>query len=230
MSLYPQIPNPGQDQSYLNSTSHSHSHSHYQSQSQHSHQQYPQHIHPHQSHHSQQVNSHLRSLGSSSPSETSIDPITPPMPHDPMQAMNHISVRRDSELTNDDDQSQSQGQSVGGDNIQCKWNQCQYRSPNPEDLYEHLCNQHVGRKSTNNLCLTCAWEGCGVKCVKRDHITSHLRGMSNQFTRCWIVVVLTDSSHTPQTPPMSGLRQDLQATSGFEKARTNPHDRASPTS
>lgn len=91
-----------------------------------------------------------------------------------MQALNHISVRRDSEVTNDDEQGQMQN-GVGGDNIECKWKSCQYRSPNPEDLYEHLCNQHVGRKSTNNLCLTCGWEGCGVKCVKRDHITSHLR-------------------------------------------------------
>ena len=48
----------------------------------------------------------------------------------------------------------------------------------PEDLYEHLCQDHIGRKSTNNLCLTCHWEGCGVVCAKRDHITSHLRGES----------------------------------------------------
>ncbi|PWN37106.1 uncharacterized protein FA14DRAFT_106099, partial [Meira miltonrushii] len=39
----------------------------------------------------------------------------------------------------------------------------------------HLCNDHVGRKSTNNLCLSCKWEGCDVTCAKRDHITSHLR-------------------------------------------------------
>jgi hypothetical protein len=49
----------------------------------------------------------------------------------------------------------------------------------PEDLYEHLCQDHIGRKSTNNLCLTCHWEGCGVVCAKRDHITSHLRGESS---------------------------------------------------
>ena len=182
MSLYPSIPVPGQDQSYLNSSSHSHSH--YQQHAQHQHQHYPhqQHIHSHQSQ-QQQANTHLRSLGSSSPSETSLDPITPPMPHDSMQALNNISVRRDSELTNEDDQNQG---GVGGDNIECKWKQCQYRSPNPEDLYEHLCNQHVGRKSTNNLCLTCAWEGCGVKCVKRDHITSHLRGVFTR-SRLWVV-------------------------------------------
>jgi hypothetical protein len=60
--------------------------------------------------------------------------------------------------------------------ISCKWKDCSYSAPGPEDLYTHLCETHIGRKSTNNLCLTCAWEGCGVKCVKRDHITSHLRG------------------------------------------------------
>lgn len=59
--------------------------------------------------------------------------------------------------------------------IDCKWKDCSYIAPTPEDLYSHLCETHIGRKSTNNLCLTCAWEGCGVKCVKRDHITSHLR-------------------------------------------------------
>lgn len=59
--------------------------------------------------------------------------------------------------------------------IRCKWKDCTYSAPGAEDLYTHLCETHIGRKSTNNLCLTCAWEGCGVKCVKRDHITSHLR-------------------------------------------------------
>lgn len=34
---------------------------------------------------------------------------------------------------------------------------------------------HVGRKSTNNLCLTCAWGTCRTTTVKRDHITSHIR-------------------------------------------------------
>ncbi|KZO95963.1 hypothetical protein CALVIDRAFT_455728, partial [Calocera viscosa TUFC12733] len=44
-----------------------------------------------------------------------------------------------------------------------------------ELLYIHLCNDHIGRKSTGNLCLTCKWKDCGVSCAKRDHITSHLR-------------------------------------------------------
>ncbi|ORX90988.1 hypothetical protein K493DRAFT_155591, partial [Basidiobolus meristosporus CBS 931.73] len=39
----------------------------------------------------------------------------------------------------------------------------------------HLTNDHVGRKSTSNLCLQCRWEGCQVTTLKRDHITSHLK-------------------------------------------------------
>ncbi|KAK6907456.1 hypothetical protein I203_101450 [Kwoniella mangroviensis CBS 8507] len=59
--------------------------------------------------------------------------------------------------------------------LKCRWNDCQHVAASPDELYDHLCNAHVGRKSTNNLCLTCGWKNCGVKCVKRDHITSHLR-------------------------------------------------------
>jgi len=33
----------------------------------------------------------------------------------------------------------------------------------------------VGRKSTNNLNLTCQWGNCRTTTVKRDHITSHIR-------------------------------------------------------
>ncbi|KAI8835335.1 hypothetical protein BC829DRAFT_365390, partial [Chytridium lagenaria] len=44
-----------------------------------------------------------------------------------------------------------------------------------EALYLHLCNDHVGRKSTNNLCLYCHWANCAILCAKRDHLTSHLR-------------------------------------------------------
>ncbi|KAK9362623.1 hypothetical protein V1504DRAFT_387346 [Lipomyces starkeyi] len=57
----------------------------------------------------------------------------------------------------------------------CQWAACGDRFENAEDLYNHLCDFHVGRKSTNNLCLTCAWGNCRTATVKRDHITSHLR-------------------------------------------------------
>lgn len=38
-----------------------------------------------------------------------------------------------------------------------------------------MCERHVGRKSTNNLNLTCQWGACRTTTVKRDHITSHIR-------------------------------------------------------
>ena len=38
-----------------------------------------------------------------------------------------------------------------------------------------MCEKHIGRKSTNNLCLKCSWGTCDTKTVKRDHITSHIR-------------------------------------------------------
>ncbi|KAI8995952.1 hypothetical protein BC832DRAFT_535602, partial [Gaertneriomyces semiglobifer] len=47
-----------------------------------------------------------------------------------------------------------------------------------EQLYNHLCEDHVGRKTTNNLCLTCRFPDCldtPRTYSKRDHITSHLR-------------------------------------------------------
>ncbi|KAF8578999.1 hypothetical protein K439DRAFT_428781 [Ramaria rubella] len=57
----------------------------------------------------------------------------------------------------------------------CQWDACSKVAPDPEALYAHLCNDHIGRKSTNNLCLSCKWKDCGTTCAKRDHITSHLR-------------------------------------------------------
>ncbi|ORY06990.1 hypothetical protein K493DRAFT_202681 [Basidiobolus meristosporus CBS 931.73] len=57
----------------------------------------------------------------------------------------------------------------------CLWDECGLVFTDPEALYSHLTDDHVGRKSTNNLCLTCHWGGCKVSTVKRDHITSHLR-------------------------------------------------------
>lgn len=57
----------------------------------------------------------------------------------------------------------------------CKWGNCSTIFDTPERLYDHLCDEHVGRKSSNNLSLTCQWDNCGTSTVKRDHITSHLR-------------------------------------------------------
>ncbi|RPB24139.1 hypothetical protein L211DRAFT_849269 [Terfezia boudieri ATCC MYA-4762] len=60
-------------------------------------------------------------------------------------------------------------------NLTCQWSGCSEKFDSAEDLYNHLCDVHVGRKSTNNLCLTCAWGTCRTNTVKRDHITSHIR-------------------------------------------------------
>ncbi|KAF2860734.1 hypothetical protein K470DRAFT_270569 [Piedraia hortae CBS 480.64] len=62
-----------------------------------------------------------------------------------------------------------------GDNLVCLWNACGVRRDSPKSLYDHVCLDHIGRKSTNNLSLNCHWGNCDVTTVKRDHITSHIR-------------------------------------------------------
>lgn len=59
--------------------------------------------------------------------------------------------------------------------FRCQWKGCSLIFDAPEVMYEHLCDDHVGRKLSNNLSLTCYWDNCGTTTVKRDHITSHLR-------------------------------------------------------
>ncbi|KAI1089660.1 hypothetical protein F5B19DRAFT_466273 [Rostrohypoxylon terebratum] len=61
------------------------------------------------------------------------------------------------------------------DSLQCRWTGCSEKFNSAETLYEHICEKHVGRKSTNNLNLTCQWNQCKTTTVKRDHITSHIR-------------------------------------------------------
>lgn len=82
-----------------------------------------------------------------------------------------------------------------GQQLFCQWFGCTEKSPNPEALYvrsrdcqmessvkatnlstqKHLCESHIGRKSTNTLNLTCQWGACNTTTIKRDHITSHIR-------------------------------------------------------
>lgn len=62
-----------------------------------------------------------------------------------------------------------------GSAIPCQWKGYGEYHPNPETLYDHVCEKHVGRKSTNNLNLVCGWGNCNTTTVKRDHITSHIR-------------------------------------------------------
>ncbi|KAI8634726.1 hypothetical protein F5Y19DRAFT_122178 [Xylariaceae sp. FL1651] len=61
------------------------------------------------------------------------------------------------------------------DSLTCKWASCGDKFTSAESLYEHICEKHVGRKSTNNLNLQCQWAQCRITTVKRDHITSHIR-------------------------------------------------------
>ncbi|KAL4882902.1 hypothetical protein BJY04DRAFT_186269 [Aspergillus karnatakaensis] len=69
----------------------------------------------------------------------------------------------------------SSGASRPAEELTCMWQGCSEKLPTPESLYEHVCERHVGRKSTNNLNLTCQWGSCRTTTVKRDHITSHIR-------------------------------------------------------
>lgn len=59
--------------------------------------------------------------------------------------------------------------------IRCEWRGCGAVFDGAELLYRHLCDEHVGRNSKNNLCLSCHWDQCQASYAKRDHITSHLR-------------------------------------------------------
>ena len=84
----------------------------------------------------------------------------------------------------------------------CQWLDCTESFTDPEPLYSHLCNDHVGRKSTNNLCLTCKWRDCATNCSKRDHITSHLRGLGPFSSRATLPFSYHYSPivHTPLKP------------------------------
>ncbi|KAA1138698.1 hypothetical protein PGTUg99_034873 [Puccinia graminis f. sp. tritici] len=58
----------------------------------------------------------------------------------------------------------------------CKWAKplCLKTFPTAEELFNHLCDRHVGRKRHGNLSLNCSWEACDHKAAKRDHMTSHM--------------------------------------------------------
>ncbi|GAA5866443.1 hypothetical protein JCM3774_004685 [Rhodotorula dairenensis] len=60
------------------------------------------------------------------------------------------------------------------DNI-CHWEECLSQYETAEDLFNHICAAHIGRKSAGTLSLECKWTGCRAKASKRDHLTSHCR-------------------------------------------------------
>ena len=41
-------------------------------------------------------------------------------------------------------------------------------------MQHHICNDHIGRKRTNDLGWTCQWGDCGTINTRRHHITSHV--------------------------------------------------------
>lgn len=57
----------------------------------------------------------------------------------------------------------------------CRWTNCKKLFKTAKELYDHLSNEHIGRRSTNNLCLTCHWNNCNVVAAKRDHLASHIK-------------------------------------------------------
>lgn len=56
--------------------------------------------------------------------------------------------------------SSTRSASPSGSMPTCHWGTCRLQFDDPEQLYQHLCDDHVGRKSTGNLTLTCHWENC----------------------------------------------------------------------
>ncbi|GAA5823568.1 hypothetical protein JCM11251_000683 [Rhodosporidiobolus azoricus] len=57
----------------------------------------------------------------------------------------------------------------------CHWNACGTQFETAESLFNHVCSNHIGRKSAGTLSLECKWTGCHAKASKRDHLTSHCR-------------------------------------------------------
>jgi hypothetical protein len=110
----------------------------------------------------------------------------------------------------------------------CLWIDCTKAFSDPETLYNHLCNDHIGRKSTNNLCLTCKWKDCGTTCAKRDHITSHLRGTFILLPHILVTYHrISCAVHTPLKPHICEIcsksfkrPQDLKK---HEKIHTEEH-------
>lgn len=108
--------------------------------------------------------------------------------------------------------------SPSADGHRCQWEACSKVAPDPEALYTHLCNDHIGRKSTNNLCLSCKWKDCGTTCAKRDHITSHLRGQYLTHVVSASHPHIQASAHPSQATHLRYLRKVFQTTSRLEEA------------
>nr|KAJ3421311.1 hypothetical protein HK105_003934 [Polyrhizophydium stewartii] len=83
-----------------------------------------------------------------------------------------MSIDGGNQKTDSDDSLDQMGE------IRCEWTYphiCTRSFNDTEGLYEHICNDHIGRRITNNLCLVCYWKGCSFTRNKRDHLTSHVK-------------------------------------------------------
>ncbi|KAL8847314.1 MAG: hypothetical protein Q9221_007630 [Calogaya cf. arnoldii] len=97
----------------------------------------------------------------------------PPSAQDQLQSAAAASPELQQQNSNVSNGSNNNGNS--NDPFQCLWQGCRERTQSAEALYDHVCEVHIGRKSTNNLNLKCGWANCNISVVKRDHITSHIR-------------------------------------------------------
>jgi len=79
------------------------------------------------------------------------------------------------EKYSDETYSDGYGQESHAEVYYCQWEDCDHVFTEAPALLEHLVQDHVGRKATNNLCLVCRWKDCGISTAKRDHIISHVR-------------------------------------------------------
>jgi hypothetical protein len=57
----------------------------------------------------------------------------------------------------------------------CQWGDCSLFFSRTGQLFSHLCNDHIGKRTSNNICLTCKWKDCGRFFAERDDITDHCR-------------------------------------------------------
>ncbi|KAF9043775.1 hypothetical protein BDZ89DRAFT_215900 [Hymenopellis radicata] len=109
----------------------------------------------------------------------------------------------------------------------CRWSDCTLLFPNAEQLYDHLCEDHVGRKITSNLCLACKWKDCGSSYSKRDHITSHLRGTFIAVVDYYNLLFFENAVHTQQKPYCCPLCRKsfkrIQDLRKHEKIHTEEH-------
>ncbi|CAL8576318.1 hypothetical protein XPA_002205 [Xanthoria parietina] len=98
-----------------------------------------------------------------------------PSAQDQLQSAAAASPDLQQQTSNTSNGSNSNSNSNSNDPFQCLWQGCRERTQSAEALYDHVCEVHIGRKSTNNLNLKCGWANCNISVVKRDHITSHIR-------------------------------------------------------